>query len=46
MRRKLTISERIEFCWLWLISVGFRNSPDKRKSYYEYRLAKKHLRPF
>jgi hypothetical protein len=46
MKLHLTFTERIEFCWLWLVSIAFRNSPDKHKAYFEYRIAKKHLRPF
>ena len=45
-KRRLTVSERIEWCWLLLINISFRRSPDKHKAYYEYRLTKKFLNPF
>ena len=30
----------MEFFWLWLSDPTFRTSPNKRKAYYEHRLAR------
>ena len=45
-KRRLTLSERLEWCWLLMFNVAFRNCPDKHKSFYEYKLAKKNMHPF
>ncbi len=35
-----TLREWVEFCWLSLFHHSFRNSRNKRRTYYEYRLAR------
>ena len=36
----------VEFCWLLLTNPTFRASHDKRKAYFEHRLAVQYNTPF
>lgn len=40
------LSDWVEFCWLLLIDPTFQASRDKRKAYFDYRLAKQYHIPF
>lgn len=40
------LSEWVEFCWLLVTSPVFQSAPDKRKAYFEHRLAKVYTTPF
>lgn len=42
----VNLSDWIEFCWLLLIDPTFQASPNKRKAYFDYRLAKRYHTPF
>jgi len=47
-RRKLpptTLVEWLEFCWLLIVHPAFRASRDKRRAYFEYRLARIYRTP-
>jgi len=39
------LTEWIEFCWLFASNPIFRAAPDKRKAYFEHRLAKIYMSP-
>ena len=34
------LGEWVEFCWLLATNTAFRAAPDRRKAYFEHRLAK------
>ena len=40
------LTDWVEFCWLLLASPTFQAARDKRKAYFEYRLAKVYNTPF
>jgi hypothetical protein len=42
----VTFSEWVEFCWLLIVHPTFRASRNKRRTYYEYRLARIYHTPF
>lgn len=42
----VNISDWVEFCWLLLIDPTFQASRNKRKAYFDYRLAKQYNIPF
>jgi hypothetical protein len=41
-----TLSDWIEFAWLLFSNPTFQTCPNKRKAYFEYRLAKGYNTPF
>jgi|GEM_PF-958765 len=41
----VTFFEWVEFCWLLIVHPTFRASRNKRKTYYEYRLARTYHTP-
>jgi len=45
-RTPATLSDWIEFYWLLLIDPTFQASRNKRKAYFDYRLAKRYNTPF
>lgn len=40
------LTEWVEYCWLLLSNPSFQAARDKRKAYFEYRLAKLYNTPF
>jgi hypothetical protein len=40
------LAEWVEYCWLLLSNPSFQAARDKRKAYFEYRLAKLYNTPF
>ena len=40
------LTEWVEYCWLLLSNPSFQAAHDKRKAYFEYRLAKLYNTPF
>lgn len=40
------LAEWIEYYWLLLSNHAFRSAPDKRKAFFEHRLAKGYNTPF
>ena len=42
----VNLSDWVEFCWLLLIDPTFQACRNKRKAYFDYRLAKQYNAPF
>jgi hypothetical protein len=42
----ITLAEWVEFCWLMIFHPTFRGSRNKRRTYFEYRLARIYHTPF
>lgn len=40
------LSEWVEFCWLLISNPAFQACPNKRKAYFEHRLAMQYNTPF
>jgi hypothetical protein len=42
----VNLANWVEFCWLLLIDPTFQASRNKRKTYFDYRLARRYNTPF